>query len=230
MRYILGLKEEPQFYASYGSLIHKIIEMFYNGKIKREEMKAFFLTNFSSVMNGSIPSERTVASYINKGIDYLESFQQFPYKMVAVEKQINFDIDGIPFVAFVDFIGEDTDGNLVVIDNKSRELKPRSGRKKPTKNDADLDEMLRQLYIYAIAVKKEYGKFPSKLCFNCFKNKVFIEEPFDLQKCDETKQWIKNSIEEIKSSESGDFYPNVDFFSCYYICGLSDECCFWQNR
>ena len=36
------------------------------------------------------------------------------------------------------------------------------------------------------------------------------------------------NIEDIKDAD--DFYPNREFFSCYYICGVSDECCYWQAR
>ena len=145
----------------------------------------------------------------------------------SVEERMEFDIDGIPFVGYIDFLGE-LDGEYYIIDNKSRALKPRSGRAVPTKKDIELDEMLVQLYIYAAAVKQKYGKFPKALCFNCFRNGVFIEEPFVLDKYYKVISWVKENIEIIK--QESDFSPWLDYFACTYICGYSDDCCYWQER
>lgn len=130
-------------------------------------------------------------------------------------------------MGYIDYLGE-KDGELYVVDNKSRDLKPRSKRAKPTLKDAELDDMLRQLYIYSGAVKQEYGRFPKKLCFNCFKAGTFIEEPFSETAYQEAIDWAQKSIEEIKDAD--DFNPYVEYFGCRYICGVSDECCYWQMR
>ena len=229
MKYIAGMKEKPMFYASYGKFMHKLIEKYYNGELAKGEMKERFLLDFSSKVKGDRPSEKIVSSYIQKGVKYLDNFTDFPYKTVAVEDSIVFDINGIPFLAIVDYVGKDDDG-YVIIDNKSRELKPRSNRKKPTKNDLDLDEMLVQLYIYSAAIKSKYGELPKTLCFNCFKNGQFIEEPFNREKYEEAIAWAEKMVELITGSETEDFYPNIEFFVCYYLCGLSDECCYWNDR
>lgn len=230
LNYIHGSEDVPQFYASYGSFMHKLLEKFYRGELTKAEMKMTFLTGFSEEVQGLRPSQNTVENYIRKGLDYIENFEPFKYEMVEVEKKIYFEIDGIKFVAIIDYIGKDDEGNLVIIDHKSRELKQRSNRKKPTKNDAEIDEMLTQLYVYATALKSEYGVFPKKLCFNCFKNGVFIEEDFHEEKQKEVVDWLLKRIEEIKSTDSDDFYPNVEFFGCCYICGFSDDCCYWLER
>lgn len=86
-------------------------------------------------------------------------------------------MNGVPFIGYIDFLGE-LDGSLYVVDNKSRVLKPRSKREKPTKTDEELDAYLKQLYLYSAAVEEEYGVRPCKLCFNCFRTDTFIEEPF----------------------------------------------------
>ena len=87
--------------------------------------------------------------------------------------------------------------------------------------------MLVQLYIYAAAVKYKYGEFPKTLCFNCFRTGVFIEEPFVLEKYYDAINWVKDNIETIK--QASDFSPWLDFFACTYICGYSNECCYWQE-
>lgn len=225
LKYISGCKEAPQFYASYGSFMHKLIEEFYKGIIAKEEMLTKFLFGFQENVLGRRPKESTVEKYIQLGVEYLKHFSPFPYNMVAVEKKVEFELGGKKFIGFIDYLGE-KDGEYYIVDNKSRELKPRSGRKKPTVKDQELDEMLKQLYLYAAAVKQEYGKFPKALCFNCFKNQVFIEEPFSEKTFSETVEWFLKTIDDI--ADENDFLPYLDFFSCNYICGVNNECCYYE--
>lgn len=201
--------------------MHKLLEMYYNGLITKEDLPVKFLLNFKSEVLGERPQESTVQKYIHSGSQYLKDFEPLPYNPIGIEKKVEFKIGDSNFVGFIDFLGE-KDGELYIVDNKSRELKQRSKRAKQTVKDAELDEMLRQLYIYACAVKQEYGKYPKSLCFNCFRNNVFIEEPFQLDGYNEAIEWAEKSIESIKNSE--DFPPYLDFFGCKWICGCSSEC------
>ena len=226
LKYIKHEEEIPQFYSSYGSFMHKLIELYYKGQLNKEQMKIRFLTDFQKEVQGERPQAGIVKKYIESGINYLESFKEFPFNMVSVEEKVEFDIDGIPFVGFIDYIGE-KDGEYHIVDNKSRDLKPRSNRQKPTKKDEELDKMLVQLYLYAAAVKQKYGKFPKTLRFNCFRTGVFIQEPFDEEKYEEAIEWAKQSIEDIKSDS--DFYPWIEYFGCRYICDVRDECIYWQE-
>lgn len=229
IKYIKNDQEIPLFYASYGKFMHKLLEKYYKNEISKEEMKIKFLFDFSKEVEGARPSESIVQSYINKGLDYLDGFEPLPYEVLGVEKRIDFEVGGKKFVGFIDYIGKSGD-DIIIVDNKSRELSPRSKKysSKPTKKDLELDEMLKQLYLYSAGVKQVYGKFPKSLCFNCFKNKVFIEEPFDRDKYEENMDWILRKIGRIE--DSSDFYPNVDFFQCLYLCPYHDECCYWEQR
>lgn len=215
------------FYASYGSFIHKLIENYYRGIISKDEMPLIFLRDFSKEVRGERPASSTVDKYIRNGCEYLNEFKPFRFRMIDVEKKVNFKIGKYPFVGFIDYLGADGD-DLVIVDNKSRDLKPRSGRKNPTQKDIELDTMLRQLYIYSSAVKQEYGKFPSLLCFNCFRSGVFIEEPFRKEEYDKAMEWSEKEIGYI--ADTDEFYPRIDFFSCRYICGVRDECCYKDLR
>lgn len=225
LKYISGCKEIPQFYASYGSFMHKLIEEFYRGKLTKEDMLTKFLFDFQTEVKGERPKESTVSKYIQCSVEYLRGFSPFPYTMVDVEKKVEFKIGDRKFVGFIDYLGE-KDGEYYIVDNKSRELKPRSKRAKPTAKDQEFDEMLTQLYLYAAAVKQEYGKFPKALCFNCFKNGVFIEEPFSEKVFSETVEWSLKTIDDI--ADENEFLPRLDFFSCKNICGVKDECCYYE--
>lgn len=227
LKYIDGCKETDMFYASYGSFIHKLIERYYKGELTKDEMLMEFLTGFSNSVKGMRPQQSIVEKYIKCGIEYLKSFAPFKYNMIDVEKKVEFTIGNKPFVGFIDYLGE-KDGEYYIVDNKSRDLKPRSKRKKPTLKDQELDKMLRQLYIYSAAIKQEYGKFPKSLCFNCFRTGVFIEEPFVEEAYLETIDWAKKKIDEIKVTE--DFYPNYEFFPCNYICGVNNDCIYYLSE
>ena len=47
------------------------------------------------------------------------------------------------------------------------------------KSDTELDEFLKQLYIYSKAVEIEYKTLPSSLQFNCYRQNLTIKEHFD---------------------------------------------------
>lgn len=227
VRYIKNEKEFPRFYASYGSFMHKLIELFNNGLITQDEAVSEFLTGFSENVKGDRPGASIVDKYIESGMNYLQNMKQYDMKTLGVEKRVKFSVFGNKFIGVIDFIGE-KDGEIYIIDNKSRDLKPRSNRKKPTVNDETIDEMLKQLYLYSVAVHDEFGKFPKYLCFNCFKNGEFIKEEFDEKRYEEVLKWAADTIEMIK--DENDFYPNVEYFKCANLCGLSDDCIFWQGR
>ena len=226
LKYFAGVKEKPLFYSSYGSFIHKLIEQYYKGALTKDEMVTRFLMDFSKEVRGTRPQESTVTKYIQCGCEYLRSFQPFRFNMIDVEKRVEFNIDGIPFVGVIDYLGEE-DGELVIVDNKSRDLKPRSKRAKPTLKDQELDSMLKQLYIYSAAVKQEYGKLPKLLCFNCFRTGTFIEEPFNEDAYNAAIEWAKKQVEDIKDAD--DFYPQIDYFSCNFICGVDKECEYYES-
>ncbi len=148
------------------------------------------------------------------------------FDMVSVEEKIDFHIGGMLFTGRIDYLGTE-DGEYVIVDNKSRDLKPRSGRAKPTLKDKELDIMLRQLYIYAEAVRQKYGKLPKLLCFNCFKTGMLIEEPFREDAYHEALLWAEGKIREILDVD--EFPPNIEFFGCRYICSYSSHCCYWKG-
>ena len=215
------------FYSSYGSFVHKIIEEYYSGELSQQDMSSRFLLGFSDNVLGNRPDGSTVQKYIKQGSQYFTDFKPFPYTPIDIEHKMVFQIDGVPFVGYADYIGDDN-GDIVVVDSKSKELKKRSNRKKKTKNDENIDSVLRQLYIYSDGIMQEYGKYPSKLCINCFRTGVMIEEPFNEKDHQEALEWAKSGIESIKNAE--EFKPSVEYFKCSNICGVNKDCCYWELR
>lgn len=221
LHYIRAYDDKDLFYASYGSFMHDLLARFYNGELTKQQMLIEFLTKFKTSVIGYRPQASTVQRYIDSGVKYITELEPFPYNTLSVEERMLFDVDGIPFVGVVDYIGE-LDGNLYLIDHKSRKLRQRSGRKKPTKKDEELDEMLKQLYIYSIPIEKKFGRLPSYLGFNCFRSGNLILEPFNHADFEKAKQWAKDTVLSIQDTE--DFEPHQNSFSCFWICGVSSQC------
>lgn len=226
LKYMCEVDDDPGFYTSYGSFFHTILERYYKGELPKSEMKSRFLSDFPACVTGKRPNSDIVEKYIKAGVTYLENFTPLELNIVAVEKKVSFGIGELNFTGFIDILGE-RDGKYYIIDHKSRELKPRSNRSPPTAKDAELDKMLRQLYLYSAAVKEEYGEFPTELCFNCFKFGVLIKEQFYTQNFNKTVEWANKMVEEIEKER--DFPPTIDFFYCKFLCGVRHECCYAEN-
>lgn len=225
LQYIRKLRGKDMFFASYGSFMHKLIELYYTEQKTAAQLSEMYLSDFKSNVVGWAPSKEVFGSYFKSGLQYLKNIQPFPFNTIAVEKRVDFMLSGIPFIGYIDYLGE-KDGELYVVDNKSRNLKPRSKRSKPTKTDAELDDYLRQLYLYSVAIEQEYGRPPKALCFNCFRTPIFIQEPFVEQVYLDSKQWLFDKVAEITAET--DFRPNVEYFKCTHLCEMRDYCDYYR--
>lgn len=225
LKYIKGLRERPMFFSDYGGFVHQIMEQYLQGELDEQDLSLYYLTHFREAVGGQAPNKNIFQKYFEDGLRYLSN-PQFPYPTpLAVESRFSFSADGLPFVGIVDCLAEDS-GQLILLDHKSRSLKPRSGRAKPTKADLELDEYLRQLYLYAIPVRERYGRFPDRLAFNCFRTGTLIQEPFQPERVEEVKAWAKGAVNTITENE--DWSPDLDFWKCRYLCGLHDQCEYFQ--
>ena len=216
------------FYSTFGSFVHEIFRKYFNGECSKEDMLTEFISGFSDNVYGYRPQPSTVEKYINSVVNYLENFHGFGLETVGVEKHVVFDLNGIKMQGYIDLIAKDDQDRLYVIDHKSRDLKPRSNRKKPTANDIELDDMLRQLYIYAGAIKEEYGRFPDFLCFNCYRNGEFIITPFDEARYNKVCEEVARDVELIMDEDR--FCPSVEYYKCRFLCGFSNDCIYHQSE
>lgn len=215
LHYIKGKREDDTFYASYGSFMHRILADFYSGRLSEDLLSMEFLTHFRKEVKGMRPAASTVEKYVNEGAEYLRS----PFKpdgtVVAVEKRVGFDVNGIPFVGIFDLVTSEKPG-IVITDHKSHVVKSK----------AEEDEMMKQLYLYAHALYSTEREFPAVLRFNCFRDGKIIERPFERDEYDRTIGWITDTIRKIEAS--ADFDAEPDWFRCRYLCGYRDLCDEWE--
>ena len=206
--------------------MHELIEQYNKGIKTPTQLQIEYLTSFRSRVKGQAPNQSVFENYFQDGLRYLQTMNPIQCKVLSVENQINSFIKGVPFVGYIDLITEAEDKTILLIDNKSRALKPRSNRKKPTKSDIELDEYLKQLYLYSSFVFEKYKRFPDKLCFNCFRKGIFIEEPFVLSVYDDTIDWFLKNIGEIILET--EFRPAIEYFKCRYLCEMQDYCDYYE--
>ncbi len=225
LKYICKLAGKGMFFASYGSFMHKLMEKYYNGEQTPKQLCDSYLIGFKNNVTGNAPDKKIFENYFKSGLQYLRKFQPLPYNKVGIEKRVKFNLEGISFIGYIDFLGE-KDGELVIVNHKSRALKPKSNRSKPTKADEELDRYLTQLYLYSAAIEKEYGKLPRLLCFNCFRTPLLIEEQFSEQAYEKSKMWAVSKIKEISSETK--FRPDIEYFKCTHLCEMQDYCEYYE--
>ena len=228
LHYLMQEPEEEQFYASFGSFCHELIARYYTGELKKDELLPEFLQGFCNRVQGVRPSTEIERKYLNQGANYFEHFEAFPLNTVMVEQQVDLDLDGIKFTGIIDYLGKSGDNDLIVVDHKSADLKPRSKRNVPTQTDLKLDETLRQLYIYSEWVFRNYGSYPKELWLNCFRTGKIIKETFNREKCEEAKSWAKHQFEQICREDL--FLPTDDYYYCKWICGQHNNCDLYQEE
>ena len=226
LKYICKLPAKSLFFSSYGSFIHKILEEYYNGELAKSQLLYKYLTDFRKEVPERAPSQVIFKKYFQDGIDYFKKFQPLPYKINGIEEEIAGSIAGIRFKGIIDCRAED-DSGIVIVDNKSRTLKPRSGKPKPLKTDIELDQYLIQLYLYTNLVKEKYKTPVSMLGFNCFRcDPPLIMETFEQERADAAEKWLTDNVTKI--TKETEFSPDLDFFKCKNLCDMHEHCEYYQ--
>lgn len=223
LKYIyLDNHDKPHnFFSEYGSFVHSLLEKYYSGKVAWGDLALLYMTGFYNNVIGQAPNSSMFNLYYTKGLSYFESCEPRKENVLGVEKKFEFVIDGIPFVGFADYISE-YDGDLYITDHKSHDLKQRSEGKRKKKSDEELDEYLKQLYLYCVPIKEEFGKYPDVMRFNCYRNGNIIEEKFTESGLANSREWVLSEIDRIYDEDKWE--PSPDYFFCRYLCDCRDQC------
>ena len=130
-------------------------------------------------------------------------------------------------------------GRYIVVDHKS---------KSKFKNEEERDEYARQLYLYALYIKAEYGEFPSHLIFNMFRANDVVSIDFNEKSLENAVKWFVTTIEKIKKDNKFDDKIAIEYkkkgkplkefkkdsFFCNELCGVRSYCnrsrCYKKNR
>lgn len=186
--------------SEFGSFAHEILEKYAKNELEEYELLPYYLEHYKEKVQSTMVlkladnfSRNFSELYFESGKKYFENFQGFG-DLDVLEAEYEFDEvvdDKFLLTGKVDLICRNTDGDLVIIDHKS---------KSKFKTKAERNEYSKQLYIYSFAVNRKYGEFPKYLKFNMFRNEnPWVEFEFDENKYKETMQWVSDEVEEIEN-------------------------------
>lgn len=214
LKYIEDNDEEPNAFSQHGSLVHSILERYFNGELYAFELADIFEKEYETAVTEKFPFFAMYKGFYEKTLEYLQNFDGIDGEVLGVEQKFDTTISGYKFIGFADLIIRDDKG-IVIYDHKSH------GKWKSKKERA---EYFRQLYIYAYCVKELYGELPYKLVFNRFRipDEPLDEELFNKNDYNSAIKWFTDSIDEILATDEWDC--NVDNFYCGSLCRLG--CCY----
>lgn len=223
LNYVLHEPKRGSFFAEYGSFVHDIIAKILTGDLAKEDAPIYYMHHFYEQVPSRATSDALKARYYTRGLEYFRNFS-FPHEnIVAVEQLVKFNIAGVPFIGYIDAISEE-DGEMIITDHKSHDLKPFSKKypEKKTQTDIELESYLRQLILYAYGVKLKYGRYPATLEFNCFRAGTWIKVPFKEEWVQPTLYWARETREQIRNESA--WKPTIDYFYCKNLCDVRDSC------
>ena len=230
-----SLEKDDNAFAQWGKLGHSLFERYVNGEIELYEMGEIYEKEYDEKVTLKFPPNKYVdlgESYHDKGKEYFENWEEFPdnWELIESEREIHLDIEGNTFIGFIDLIVKDKNtGRYIVVDHKS---------KSKFKDEKEKEEYARQLYLYALYIKAEYGEFPSHLIFNMFRANDVVTIEFDHEALEKAVEWFKTTIEKIKKDDKFDDkivisrrkkglpmkgFKKDDFF-CNFLCSTRRFC------
>lgn len=206
-----------EWYAAYGSLMHEILE-----KMARKEIVLWQAIN---LYNENFPfchvPEKERANYYPAGLAALEfkshDLSKLDGKIIGIEKEFNhmFDFAIPPLHGFIDLVYEDEYG-LVVRDYKTSRV-----------YDGSLMKKQLQPFVYAIACKELYGRYPYKfefdfIRFNEYKSALIDDAFIQLGEIKVRNYWNK-----IQNSQ---FPATYSPFFCNNFCEFRSVCPTFQLK
>lgn len=232
LHYIECNKASENFFGQFGSFIHSILEKYAKGELNIFEISQYYEDNFDKEITEPAPPNKYVdmrQSYYDKGLDYLDNIDLIleDYKVLGVEKKIEFEIMEYNLVGYIDLLLQDKEGNIIVLDHKSASLKFKKNGEISKSDLQHFTDFKRQLYLYSMAIINEYKKPPKYLWWNMFKERKHIKIDFNDDDYNEAVSWAKNTIKLIEDETM--WLPNPNQFYCRYLCGMRNNACEYKE-
>lgn len=218
LNYIAKKPDMDNAFGMYGTVCHDVLERWARGELLDFELEDAYEKLYDEKMTLPFPPfpRGMGGKYFTAGKEYFAGFEGFgdEYEILSAEEKFETIIGGYRFSGICDLVlRHKVTGDIIVIDHKSKSM---NSMKK------ELATYKKQLYIYAIYVKEQFGVYPKLLRFNMFKDGVFIDEEFSEEKLQDVKDWIASCIEKIMQDTTWQYTPSQYF--CDHICGMAPYC------
>lgn len=228
LHYMQCNKGSSNFFAQYGSFMHKILEMYANNELNIFNISQYYEENFWTEVSDNAPPNKYVdikQSYYTKGLEYLDNIDLIldDYEILGVEKEVRFNIGSYEMVGYIDLLLKSKiDGSIIILDHKSASLKFKKNGDVSKSDRQHFLDFKRQLYLYSIPVIREYGA-TDFLVWNMFKDRKYIKIPWNSREYEEAINWAANTIKLIEQENA--WLPNPDYYYCHYLCGQRMNAC-----
>ena len=229
MHYFEGIDGEGNFFSEVGSAMHKVLEQYSKKEIDIFDLQDAFDEAWSEYVIHEAPPNNYVNindQYYQQCVEYLENlvFDFSKYEILGVEKEVHFTIGEYKFVGYIDLLLKDKDGNVIICDHKSANIKKKKNGDISKTSLEQFDHFKKQLYLYSLGIDYD----TSYLRWNLFRTQDYIIIPFNKDELEDTKKWALNRIKQISDEEL--FLPNTDNeFYCRYLCSLRNQACEYKN-
>jgi hypothetical protein len=225
-KYIEEEEGETNFFAENGAIMHQIIEKILKCELSIEDAPAYYIDEYENIYSKT--KESTMENIFNKCLDYLctlDELDKDKYEIVWVEGKVNFKIGKYNFRGYPDLILRDKNtDDLLLIDHKSVDYFFKKDGKSVLKNQIEgFNAYSHQMYLYCKWIKEHFGKFPTKIIWNHFKdNGKFSIIEFNLQDYEKTLEWAVEVINKIYKDKI--FKEKKSYMQDYVLCDYRYSC------
>lgn len=220
-----GYIPEGNYYAENGSVVHDIHAKYFQGEIPIDDLATQYIEQYDEEVCYKV-KESIMQKTFETCVDYFASvdFEWMKgYKVIGIELEVRLEIDGYNYIGFIDLLLEDEKtGEIWLVDHKSSPYPFKKDGGVLAKCKDSFESYKKQMYLYCHAVNEKFGKFPSKISWNHFKDQKIATIPFDKNEYNEALTWFTDTIHKIEKEE--DFEPNQDFFYCSNLCDYRNSC------
>ena len=228
-------KLKPEFKADvlvFGSVIHRILEIFYQGflegyKISLSELCDLFENYWRESVNETVrfTKNNDYDSMLELGINVLTTWYDSrpgeQYRLFAVEEPFSFSVPGVPMpiIGGMDLVEQDPSGTIIITDHKT-----------PAKAMPEKDvHKNQQLTVYQMAAKANgYSNRNIVLKFDCLiKTKTPKFEQYYTTRTEKDEQRMIRKIQSVWEGISKEvFIPNDLSWKCNN-CSFKTACNEW---
>lgn len=203
---------EDNAFAQFGTLAHSLLERYEKGELMSYELLPKYEMEYPDAVTYDFPPNAYVdlgESYYTDGAAFFADFDGFDdLEVVGAEDEFEIEIDDFIFCGFID---------LELVNRKTDKLIVRDWKSMSSLKKQDIPSKRRQLYSYCPWMKKKFGRFPDRLEFGLFRKQKTVGFDFNIDHYNETIQWIRDTVSEIRSCK--EWPATYNEFYCNYLCG-----------
>ena len=224
---------ESNYAAENGLAVHKTLESFLKEEADLWDLPVIYNQNYDALVQHMAPYNKYCDIATKTHFECEEYFNNLSnidekYEILGVELKEEFQLDGYPFVGFIDLLLRNKEtGEITVSDHKSHKFKflKRGGISKT--DIPDLEKYKKQLYLYCINILEEYGRV-DYLRWNLFRQQKELIVPFKIEEFEATKKWAVDTIHNIEQDGRRD--PVGSGYYCYNLCDFRFNCEYCERK